>query len=173
MFPLCLSSPMNGAAFPSPTAEIAEINRIHYELEYTEGISQRMRIPEKLKVASSASGNEEGVFCEAPHSALMQVPERIVVAGTLMVLPHSASFSCLYIFSITVTAPYSSFALHRWWGLTVFQTKRPGPYSVHTPGFTGTENTTPGPHTEWSPIGLSRDGADCGSSYAGGGGEHE
>ncbi|XP_023651794.1 mitochondrial fission factor homolog B isoform X3 [Paramormyrops kingsleyae] len=71
---------MNGAAFPSPTAEIAEINRIHYELEYTEGISQRMRIPEKLKVASSVSGDEEGGFCEAPHSALMQVPERIVVA---------------------------------------------------------------------------------------------
>ncbi|XP_048838382.1 mitochondrial fission factor homolog B isoform X3 [Brienomyrus brachyistius] len=71
---------MNGAAFPSPTAEIAEINRIHYELEYTEGISQRMRIPEKLKVASSVSGDEEGGFSQAPHSALMQVPERIVVA---------------------------------------------------------------------------------------------
>ncbi|KAI2656394.1 Mitochondrial fission factor [Labeo rohita] len=44
-----ISVKMSGAAFPSPTAEMAEMNRIHYELEYTEGISQRMRIPEQLK----------------------------------------------------------------------------------------------------------------------------
>lgn len=72
---------MNGAAFPSPAAEMAEINRIHYEIEYTEGISQRMRIPEKLQVAPSAPEDPEGGAQDALHSVLMQVPERIVVAG--------------------------------------------------------------------------------------------
>lgn len=72
---------MNGAAFPSPTAEIAEINRIQYELEYTEGISQRMRIPEMLKVAPQAHDDPNVGSQEVPHSVIMQVPERIVVAG--------------------------------------------------------------------------------------------
>lgn len=69
---------MNGAAFPSPTAEMAEMNRIHYELQYTEGISQRMRVPEMLKVAPDGSANPGP---EALHTAMMQVPDRIVVAG--------------------------------------------------------------------------------------------
>ncbi|XP_036393268.1 mitochondrial fission factor homolog B isoform X2 [Megalops cyprinoides] len=60
--------------------EMAEVSRIHYEIEYTEGISQRMRIPDKLHVAPSASGDHEGACLEAPHHVLMQVPERIVVA---------------------------------------------------------------------------------------------
>ncbi|XP_071386198.1 mitochondrial fission factor homolog B isoform X1 [Centroberyx affinis] len=72
---------MNGAAFPSPTAEMAEMNRIHYELEYTEGISQRMRIPEMLKVAAHASEDPDSGLQETLHSVMMQVPERIVVAG--------------------------------------------------------------------------------------------
>ncbi|XP_005944735.1 mitochondrial fission factor homolog B isoform X1 [Haplochromis burtoni] len=72
---------MNGATFPSPTADIAEINRIHYELEYTEGISQRMRIPEMLKVAPTALEDPNLGSQEVPHSVIMQVPERIVVAG--------------------------------------------------------------------------------------------
>ncbi|XP_071772471.1 mitochondrial fission factor homolog B isoform X3 [Centroberyx gerrardi] len=72
---------MNGAAFPSPTAEMAEMNRIHYELEYTEGISQRMRIPEMLKVAPHASEDPDAGLQETLHSVMMQVPERIVVAG--------------------------------------------------------------------------------------------
>lgn len=73
---------MTGAAFPSPTAEMAEMNRIHYELEYTEGISQRMRIPEMLKVAPF-SGEEQDLdgAQEMLHTAMMQVPDRIVVAG--------------------------------------------------------------------------------------------
>ncbi|GLD51211.1 mitochondrial fission factor homolog A-like protein [Lates japonicus] len=58
------------------------MNRIHYELEYTEGISQRMRIPETLKVASE---NQTGSLpLQQPlltHTTLMHVPERIVVAG--------------------------------------------------------------------------------------------
>lgn len=72
---------MNGATFPSPTADIAEINRIHYELEYTEGISQRMRIPEMLKVAPTAHEDPNLGSQEVPHSVIMQVPERIVIAG--------------------------------------------------------------------------------------------
>lgn len=58
------------------------MNRIHYELEYTEGISQRMRIPETLKVAPE---NQAGALPLQqpllPHTTLMQVPERIVVAS--------------------------------------------------------------------------------------------
>lgn len=72
---------MNGAAFPSPTAEMAEMNRIQYELEYTEGISQRMRIPEMLKVAPQVHEDPDFGSQEVPHSVIMQVPERIVVAG--------------------------------------------------------------------------------------------
>ncbi|KAM8853563.1 mitochondrial fission factor homolog B isoform 3-T3 [Synchiropus picturatus] len=70
---------MNGAAFPSPTAELAEINRIQYELEYTEGISQRMRIPEMLKVGPQAPQDVNPQ--ELVNSVIMQVPERIIVAG--------------------------------------------------------------------------------------------
>ncbi|XP_059200016.1 mitochondrial fission factor homolog A-like [Centropristis striata] len=68
--------------FTSPSAEVAEMNRIHYELEYTEGISQRMRIPETLKVAS---GNQSGsLSLQEPlpiPTTMMHVPERIIVAG--------------------------------------------------------------------------------------------
>lgn len=80
---------MNGAAFPSPTAEMAEMNRIQYELEYTEGISQRMRIPEMLKVAPQ-SREDPLESQEVSSSVIMQVPERIVVAGQYAV-KHSIS----------------------------------------------------------------------------------
>ncbi|KAM4604915.1 mitochondrial fission factor homolog A-like [Polymixia lowei] len=73
---------MSGPTFPPPSAEVAEMNRIHYELEYTEGISQRMRIPETLKVAPE---NQPGALPPQqpllPHTTLMQVPERIIIAG--------------------------------------------------------------------------------------------
>ncbi|XP_008306637.1 mitochondrial fission factor homolog B isoform X3 [Cynoglossus semilaevis] len=72
---------MNGAAFPSPTTEMAEMNRIHYELEYTEGISQKMRIPEMLKVAPQTLDNNDAVPPDVPHSVFMHVPDRIVIAG--------------------------------------------------------------------------------------------
>ncbi|RVE64587.1 hypothetical protein OJAV_G00127410 [Oryzias javanicus] len=72
---------MSGAAFPSPTAEMAEINRIQYELEYTEGISQKMRIPEMLKVAPHALEDPAVGKQELFPSVIMQVPERIVIAG--------------------------------------------------------------------------------------------
>ncbi|XP_034150619.1 mitochondrial fission factor homolog B isoform X4 [Esox lucius] len=71
---------MNGAAFPSPTAEMAEMNRIHYELEYTEGISQRMRIPEMLKMGPYSQDNPEAGSHDF-HNIMMQVPERIVMSG--------------------------------------------------------------------------------------------
>lgn len=73
---------MSGPTFTSPSAEVAEMNRIHYEMEYTEGISQRMRIPETLKVASEKQTGALPLQQPLPiHTALMQVPERIVVAG--------------------------------------------------------------------------------------------
>lgn len=74
---------MTGAAFPSPAAEMAEINRLQYEMEYTEGISQRMRVPEKLKVAPQNADLEKSDQEGFPNASVtMQVPERIVVAGT-------------------------------------------------------------------------------------------
>uniref|UniRef100_A0A096LWA8 Mitochondrial fission factor n=1 Tax=Poecilia formosa TaxID=48698 RepID=A0A096LWA8_POEFO len=72
---------MSGPSF-TPPAEVAEINRIHYELEYTEGISQRMRIPETLKVALESGSGPTLLQPPLPvHTTLMQVPERIVVAA--------------------------------------------------------------------------------------------
>ncbi|XP_056328811.1 mitochondrial fission factor homolog A [Danio aesculapii] len=63
------------------SADMAEVNRIHYELEYTEGISQQMRIPERLKIASGSSEEPPGLLLNASHSTMMHVPERIVIAG--------------------------------------------------------------------------------------------
>ncbi len=57
------------------------MSRIQYELEYTEGISQRMRIPEMLKVAPQAEDPVGSVDTGVHPSVIMQVPERIVVAG--------------------------------------------------------------------------------------------
>ncbi|KAL1287578.1 mitochondrial fission factor isoform X7 [Ovis aries] len=69
---------------------MAEISRIQYEMEYTEGISQRMRVPEKLKVAPPNADLEQG-FQEGVSNAsvIMQVPERIVVAGNNEDIPFS------------------------------------------------------------------------------------
>ncbi|XP_025942759.1 mitochondrial fission factor isoform X9 [Apteryx rowi] len=81
---------MSGAAFPSPAAEMAEINRLQYEMEYTEGISQRMRVPEKLKVAPPNADLEKGIQEGFPNASVtMQVPERIVVAGNSEDIPFS------------------------------------------------------------------------------------
>ncbi|CAO2625192.1 Mitochondrial fission factor [Lemmus lemmus] len=61
---------------------MAEISRIQYEMEYTEGISQRMRVPEKLKVAPANPDLEQGFQDGVPNAGvIMQVPERIVVTG--------------------------------------------------------------------------------------------
>ncbi|NP_001359337.1 mitochondrial fission factor isoform 8 [Mus musculus] len=61
---------------------MAEISRIQYEMEYTEGISQRMRVPEKLKVAPPNADLEQEFQDGVPNaSVIMQVPERIVVTG--------------------------------------------------------------------------------------------
>ncbi|XP_057551547.1 mitochondrial fission factor-like [Hippopotamus amphibius kiboko] len=80
-----------GAAFPSPTAaEMVEISRIQFEMEYTEGISQRMRVPENFKAAPQNADLEQG-FQEGVSNAsvIMQVPERIVVAGNNEDVPFS------------------------------------------------------------------------------------
>ncbi|XP_004674280.1 PREDICTED: mitochondrial fission factor isoform X4 [Condylura cristata] len=69
---------------------MAEISRIQYEMEYTEGISQRMRVPEKLKVAPPNADLEQGFQEGVPNaSVIMQVPERIVVAGNNEDIPFS------------------------------------------------------------------------------------
>nr|XP_056706640.1 mitochondrial fission factor [Euleptes europaea] len=82
---------MSSAAFPSPAAEMAEMNRIQYEMEYTEGINQRMRVPERLKVAPQNADLEQGVLDGGlPNASVtMQVPERIVVAGNSDDIPLS------------------------------------------------------------------------------------
>lgn len=61
--------------------DMAEMNRIQYELDYTEGISQQMRIPDRLKIGSNSSEDHAGLLLEETHSTMMHVPERIVVAG--------------------------------------------------------------------------------------------
>ncbi|XP_068172983.1 mitochondrial fission factor homolog B isoform X2 [Antennarius striatus] len=72
---------MNIAAFPSSMGDMAEMNRIQYELDYTEGISQKMRIPEMLKVAPQHHEDTNFGPQDVPQSVIMQVPERIMVAG--------------------------------------------------------------------------------------------
>ncbi|XP_040306768.1 mitochondrial fission factor isoform X8 [Herpailurus yagouaroundi] len=86
-----LPTRVSGAAFPSPrAAEMAEISRIQYEMEYTEGISQQMRVPERLKVAPPNADLEQGFQEGAPNaSVVMQVPERIVVAGNNEDIPFA------------------------------------------------------------------------------------
>ncbi|XP_010015764.1 PREDICTED: mitochondrial fission factor isoform X5 [Nestor notabilis] len=59
-------------------------------MEYTEGISQRMRVPEKLKVAPQNADLEKGAQEGFPNASVtMQVPERIVVAGNSEDIPFS------------------------------------------------------------------------------------
>ncbi|NXS58782.1 MFF factor, partial [Brachypteracias leptosomus] len=79
---------MSGAAFPAPAAELAEMSRLQYEMEYTQGISQRMRVPEKLKVAPQNADLEKAGQEGFPNTSVtMQVPERIVVAGNSEDIP--------------------------------------------------------------------------------------
>lgn len=100
---------MSGATFPSPTAaEMAEISRIQYEMEYTEGISQRMRVPEKLKVAPPNADLEQGFQEGVPNaSVIMQVPERIVVAGN----NEDVSFSRPADLDLIQSTPFKPLAL--------------------------------------------------------------
>ncbi|XP_006142014.1 mitochondrial fission factor isoform X7 [Tupaia chinensis] len=100
---------VSGAAFPSPTAaEMAEISRIQYEMEYTEGISQRMRVPEKLKVAPPNADLEQGFQEGVPNaSVIMQVPERIVVAGN----NEDTSFSRPADLDLIQSTPFKPLAL--------------------------------------------------------------
>ena len=104
---------MNGAAFPSPTAEMAEMNRIHYELEYTEGISQQMRIPEMLKVAPYSSENQGPGLHEYSHSsAMMQVPERIVIAGWYIFMTQSTLTILNFVFHCYFILLFSELLTH-------------------------------------------------------------
>uniref|UniRef100_A0A8C8RC16 Mitochondrial fission factor n=1 Tax=Pelusios castaneus TaxID=367368 RepID=A0A8C8RC16_9SAUR len=99
---------MSGAVFPSPAAEMAEINRIQYEMEYTEGISQRMRVPEKLKVAPPNANLDQGIQEGLPNASVtMQVPERIVVAGNSEDIPFSRPSDL----DLIQTAPFKPLSL--------------------------------------------------------------
>ncbi|NP_001126391.1 mitochondrial fission factor isoform X14 [Pongo pygmaeus] len=87
---------------------MAEISRIQYEMEYTEGISQRMRVPEKLKVAPPNADLEQGFQEGVPNaSVIMQVPERIVVAGN----NEDVSFSRPADLDLIQSTPFKSLAL--------------------------------------------------------------
>lgn len=78
---------------------MAEISRIQYEMEYTEGISQRMRVPEKLKVAPPNADLEQEFQEGVPNaSVIMQVPERIVVAGIVHLVMKLPGVSLFYVF---------------------------------------------------------------------------
>nr|Q6DD53.1 RecName: Full=Mitochondrial fission factor homolog A [Xenopus laevis]AAH77775.1 MGC80099 protein [Xenopus laevis] len=69
---------------------MAEINRMQYEIDYTEGISQRMRVPEMLKVAPGNLGANLKAQQDMPiPGVVMEVPERIVVAGQSEESPFS------------------------------------------------------------------------------------
>ncbi|XP_004427699.1 PREDICTED: mitochondrial fission factor isoform X8 [Ceratotherium simum simum] len=87
---------------------MAEISRIQYEMEYTEGISQRMRVPEKLKVAPPNADLEQEFQEGVPNaSVVMQVPERIVVAGNNEDIPFSRPADL----DLIQSTPFKSLAL--------------------------------------------------------------
>ncbi|CAJ0966311.1 unnamed protein product [Ranitomeya imitator] len=87
---------------------MAEISRMQYDMEYTEGISQRMRVPEKLKVAPSNSEAAPKPPLDIPMpGAIMQVPERIVVAGH----NEEATFSRPADLDLIQTTPFEPLAL--------------------------------------------------------------
>uniref|UniRef100_A0A8D2DP63 Mitochondrial fission factor n=2 Tax=Sciurus TaxID=10001 RepID=A0A8D2DP63_SCIVU len=87
---------------------MAEISRIQYEMEYTEGISQRMRVPEKLKVAPPNADLEQEFQEGVPNaSVIMQVPERIVVAGN----NEDVSFSRPADLDLIQSTPFKPLAL--------------------------------------------------------------
>uniref|UniRef100_A0A2K6DCY5 Mitochondrial fission factor n=1 Tax=Macaca nemestrina TaxID=9545 RepID=A0A2K6DCY5_MACNE len=99
---------VNGSALPSLTAaEMAEISRIQYKMQYTEGISQRMKVPEKLKVASPNADLEQGFQGVPNASVIMQVLEWIVVAEN----NEYVSFSRLADFDLIQSTPFKSLTL--------------------------------------------------------------
>ncbi|CAH2246542.1 mitochondrial fission factor isoform X8 [Pelobates cultripes] len=99
---------MSRSDYPTPAAEMAEMNRMQYEIEYTEGISQRMRVPEKLKVAPSTSETGSRAHPDiSVHGHAMQVPERIVVAGQ----NEDSSFSRPSDLDLIQTTPFELLAL--------------------------------------------------------------
>lgn len=87
---------------------MAEINRMQYDLDYTEGISQRMRVPEMLKVATSntEAGSKPQAHIHRP-GVIMQVPERIVVTGQ----NEEGSFSRPADLDLIQTTPFEPLAL--------------------------------------------------------------
>lgn len=59
-----------------------DLNRVHCDLLFTEAISQRMQVPNRLKVADSFSPvDEKPVSEDVPPSFRMHIPDRISLAG--------------------------------------------------------------------------------------------
>lgn len=81
---------------------------MQYEIDYTEGISQRMRVPEKLKVASSNTESDPKADGEISYpGSIMQVPERIVVTGQ----SEDGSFSRPADLDLIQTTPFEPLSL--------------------------------------------------------------
>ncbi|XP_059680240.1 fetal and adult testis-expressed transcript protein [Gavia stellata] len=58
-----------------------DLNRVRYDLLFTEAISQRMQVPNRLKVADSFSPvDKEPVTEDVPPSFRMHIPDRISLA---------------------------------------------------------------------------------------------
>lgn len=154
---------MSGPNF-TPSAEVAEMNRIQYELEYTEGISQRMRVPETLKVASDKQTGPLLLDQPLPiHTALMQVPERIVVAGE-WTRKNSALYTLVIEQGILtnkkVTLHYI-IPCRWWWGPSIFSPSRPGLDSVGTTCRSHKyESTSTRSYAVRTAAGLSRNGTN-------------
>uniref|UniRef100_A0A2K5JQB8 Mitochondrial fission factor n=1 Tax=Colobus angolensis palliatus TaxID=336983 RepID=A0A2K5JQB8_COLAP len=104
----CNPSTLGSRALPSLTAaEMTEISQIQYKMQYTEGISQRMKVPEKLKVAPPNADLEQGFQGVPNASVIMQVLEWIIVAGN----NEYVSFSRLADFDLIQSTPFKSMAL--------------------------------------------------------------
>uniref|UniRef100_A0A2K6MIF6 Mitochondrial fission factor n=1 Tax=Rhinopithecus bieti TaxID=61621 RepID=A0A2K6MIF6_RHIBE len=86
---------------------MAEISQIQYKMQYTEGISQRMKVPEKLKVAPPNADLEQGFQGVPNASVIMQVLEWIIVAGN----NEYVSFSRLADFDLIQSTPFKSMTL--------------------------------------------------------------
>lgn len=153
---------MSGPNFTSPSAEVAEMTRIQYELEYTEGISQRMRIPETLKVASDKQTGPLPLQQPLPvHTTLMEVPERIIVAGEDIQQDYRKSMET-WIWSKNTMVSLHCFLSRRWWRCSIFSSPWPGSDSICSLcGSHKHEGTSSHPHTFRSATWLPWNGSDC------------
>jgi len=78
---------MSRLDFDNPQADAAVLQQLAYDSNYTEDISVRMRVPDKLTVASRNTRfkGQTSDFMESGQNAAfkMDVPERIVISGNI------------------------------------------------------------------------------------------